>query len=316
MYIFDEKKKDNVQNTSCRKKLQKKSNCTPVIQRTIDPQTDEWDTGQLISNVRSQMGKKYKDKYKSGIVRFYNSVKKSSYSYTNEEVMLHIRETNWNSADCDALIARYDREKQQELDRLYGGERGHMVSRHIEISDEDLVARTEGPHGIARATRFARTVKGKDKALHTLSKLQPLLRSVIKDVLEVVGDLLVQTMPQIQNLNAASVKTIFQEQYGICFDEDIEDEEGNFLITYKLLLQKGANAFTVKCDYHVKVQETFVKEVIERGHSGKTKRTWETASLYAGSLKPSFNVLNTTRREDIPGLVANSGIDRMGVTFY
>lgn len=287
------------------------------VQRKIDPQSEELDHGALIGAVKGRMKKKYKDAYGKAIVDFYRRMRESSYPFTNDEILEKIVAANWNSEGTGkALAAALEQEKQAELDLLYGGDRGHMVSRHIEISDEDLRARVEGARGIPRASAFAPGVKGKDQALYSLQKLQPILESLLRDVMQMVGSVLVQDMQMIKGLGVNEVKTYLSDTYGIDFNTEREEKEGEFTVHYQYLLQKTRQDFTLTVDYSVTVDRSFRKLVREKDRPGKAKRVYETAHVYRGRNRPCIKVDAATTEADIADLVEQSGIDLVGVTFY
>lgn len=293
-----------------------------TVQRRIDPESDALDDGALIGAVRARM-KKYKPAYENEIRNFYRLIKRSSYPFTNDEILERILDENWNKeGTAERLFSMMEGEKQEELDLRYGGKRGHMVSRHIEISDEELRGRVKGKRAIARASRFAPTVKGKDQALHTLERLQPVLETLLRGVMQMAGNVLVQEMPQISTMRRiGQIKTYLKQMYAIDFDTDIEETEGEFDITYKLLLQgdnlgKADVSFTLSTDYSVQVDRTFQKQVVEKGRTGKVKRVYETAEVHRGRNKPSIQVTPVTTADEIDELVEESGINIVGVTFY
>lgn len=289
------------------------------VQRKIEPQSEELDNGALIGAVKGQMKKKYKDAYRKPIVDFYRMMRESSYPFTNDEILETIVTANWNSEGTGkALAAALEQEKQAELDLLYGGDRGHMVSRHIEISDEDLRARVEGARGIPRASAFAPGIKGKDQALYSLQKLQPILESVLRDVMQMVGSVLVQDMQMIKEkeLGVNDVKSYLSDTYGIDFDTEREEKEGEFTVHYQYFLKKTEQEFTLTVDYSVAVDRSFQKLVREKDRPGKAKRVYETAHVYRGRNKPCIKVNPATTEAEIADLVEQSGIDIVGVTFY
>lgn len=293
-----------------------------AVQRKIDPESEALDDGALIGAVRARMRKKYKPVYEKETRNFYRLIKKSSYPFTNDEILDRIIASNWNKAGTGRILfEEMESEKQKELDLRYGGERGHMVSRHIEISDKELGGRVTGERGIERASRFAPTVKGKDQALHTLERLQPVLETLLRDVMQMAGSVLVQDMQQIRGMGIAQVKQYLSRTYGIDFDTEIEEKNGEFDISYHLLLQKsnagGAGpVFTLSIDYSVQVDRIFQKQVMEKGRTGKVKRVYETAEVHRGRNKPAIQVTPATTAGEIDGLVEESGIDIVGVTFY
>lgn len=296
---------------------------TDAAQRKIKPQSETWDDGKLIGMVRARMGKSYKDNYRKEIIDFYRRMKESSYSFTNEELLEKIISVNWNKRGMgEQLAERTKQEKQEELDLLYGGERGHMVSRHIEISDEGLRARIEGERGIERASAFATGVKGRDQALYTLEKLQPILKELFGSVLREAGTALVQAMPIVSRGRPAAVKQHLSDKGGIRFDTDIIEENGEFSVCYRLLLQKERGSdhnpppFILSIDYSVTVNRMFQKRILEKERPGKTRRVYEPASVHVGRNRPEIKIGTSTTEEDINELVEESGISHVGVTFY
>ncbi|MDE5819595.1 MAG: DUF4157 domain-containing protein [Lachnospiraceae bacterium] len=287
------------------------------VQRKIKPQSEELDNGALIGFVRGRMNKKYKDAYRNQIVDFYRRMRESSYPFTNEEILENIVTANWNHADTGELLAaEMEQEKQAELDRRYGGERGHMVSRHIEISDEDLRARVEGARGIPRASAFAPGIKGKDQALYSLEKLQPVLENLLRDVMQRVGNVLVRDMEYIKDIGKDDVIAYLSNEYGIDFNTEMIEENGEFTVHYQYLLQKKRQEFTLTVDYSVEVDRIFQKLVREKDRPGKARRAYEAAHVYRGRNKPCIKVDPATTEADIENLVEQSGIDLVGVTFY
>ncbi|MCM1538847.1 MAG: DUF4157 domain-containing protein [bacterium] len=287
-----------------------------AVQRKIDPPKEAWDNGALIGAVKGRMKKAYKDAYRKPIEDFYRMIRQSSYSFTNDEILQKIAIANWNQAGTGARLAEtMEQEKQAELDLRYGGERGHMVSRHIEISDEDLRARVEGPRAIPRASAFASGVKGKEQALYVLEQLQPILRTLLGDLLRTAGDYLVQEMNQIRGKSAKNAKMHLLKRCGIVFDEKTETD-GDFIIRYKRMLEKDGQDFLLSINYSVKVDRVFRKTVRERERPGKAKRVYEAANLYPGRNKPCIRIGPATKPEDVDELVKQSGIDIVGVTFY
>ena len=289
------------------------------VQRKIEPQSEELDYGALIGAVKGRMNKDYNKAYSKPIVDFYRRMRESSYPFTNEEILANIVTANWDLKDTGkVLAAKMELEKQAELDLRYGGERGHMVSRHIEISDEDLRARVEGARGIPRASAFAPGIKGKDQALHSLEKLQPILENLLRAVMQMVGNVLVQDMQRIKGMRVQDVKTYLSNEYGIDFDTEMEEEKGEFSIRYQYYLAKDnrKQEFTLTVDYSVEVDRIFQKLVREKDRPGKAKREYETAHVYRGRNKPYIKVNSATKEADIENLVEQSGIDLVGVTFY
>ena len=287
------------------------------VQRKIKPQSEELDNGALIGFVRGRMNKKYKDAYRNQIVDFYRRMRESSYPFTNEEILENIVTANWNHADTGELLAaEMEQEKQAELDRRYGGERGHMVSRHIEISDEDLRARVEGARGIPRASAFAPGIKGKDQALYSLEKLQPVLENLLRDVMQRVGNVLVRDMEYIKDIGKDDVIAYLSNEYGIDFNTEMIEENGEFTVHYQYILQKKRQEFTLTVDYSVEVDRIFQKLVREKDRPGKARRAYEAAHVYRGRNKPCIKVDPATTEADIENLVEQSGIDLVGVTFY
>lgn len=296
-------------------------NGVKTVQRRIEPQSEQMDDGALLSAVRGRMGKKYKKEFEKEIKKFYRLMKSSSYPFTNDDILLRISEENWHKeGTAEELAEKMELEKQEELDVKYGGERGHMVSRHIEIPEKDLRARVEGEHAIERASKFDPGVKGRDQALYVLEKLQPILQELLRGVLSSTGGVLVEEMQQIATMRIGDVKTYLRQGYGIDFDRETKESEGEFDISYILRLQKsgaGVNSvFTLSIDYSVLVNRIFRKQVVEKAAPGKRKRVYEPAQLFRGKNKPCFEVTPATGMDKIEGLVEASGIDYIGVTLF